>query len=63
MNTCVILIGYRDTAVGTGAHCYAVTIRLLTVGFDVEGRRQEKCGCTRRIARLHFGCCHRHQQM
>ena len=37
MNTCIILIGYGDTAVGIGAHCFSISIRLLTVGLMFVG--------------------------
>ena len=38
------------------------TVRFLSVGLHEERSLQKKDGCTRRIARSHFGCCCQHTE-
>ena len=59
MNMCIILNGYQDRAVSVSRPDY---VRFLFVGLDEEESLQKKGGYTRRIARLHFGCCCLHKE-
>ena len=60
MEVCLILTDYRERELFESTDLN--TVRFLSVGLHEERSLQKKDGCTRRIARSHFGCCCQHTE-